>query len=150
MVTEKIRIKDYSRITLSDLHEAIAELYGIGAFSSVSYKLSGGPVYDLELILKQKPMSSLNLGFRFDSEEMAAILLNTTLTHKELRGSRLSLTGRLSMNPYVKLNYSLGNTFLRRFELEYMFKYNNLDIYTKGKKTDNVDYGVHRVNLWRF
>ena len=30
MVTEKIRIKDYSRITLSDLHEAIAELYGIG------------------------------------------------------------------------------------------------------------------------
>ena len=144
---KKIRIKDYSRITLSDLHEAIAELYGIGAFSSVSYKLSGGPVYDLELILKQKSMSSLNLGFRFDSEEMAAILLNTTLTHKELRGSRLSLTGRLSMNPYVKLNYSLGNTFLRRFELEYMFKYNNLDIYTKGKKTDNVDYGVHRVTL---
>ena len=127
---KKIRIKDYSRITLSDLHEAIAELYGIG-----------------ELILKQKSMSSLNLGFRFDSEEMAAILLNTTLTHKELRGSRLSLTGRLSMNPYVKLNYSLGNTFLRRFELEYMFKYNNLDIYTKGKKTDNVDYGVHRVTL---
>ena len=144
---KKIQIKDYSRITLSDLHEAIAELYGIGAFSSVSYKLSGGPVYDLELILKQKPMSSLNLGFRFDSEEMAAILLNTTLTHKDLRGSRLSLTGRLSMNPYVKLNYSLGNTFLRRFELEYMFKYNNLDIYNKGKKTDNVDYGVHRVNL---
>ena len=53
----------------------------------------------------------------------------------------------MSMNPYVKLNYSLGNTFLRRFELEYMFKYNNLDIYTKGKKTDNVDYGVHRVTL---
>lgn len=144
---KKIRIKDYSRITLDDLHEAIAELYGIGAFSSVSYKLSGGPVYDLELILKQKSMSSLNLGFRFDSEEMAAILLNTTITHKDLRGSRLSLTGRLSMNPYVKLNYSLGNTFLRRFELGYMFKYNNLDIYTKGKKTDNVDYGVHRVNL---
>ena len=144
---KKIRIKDYSQITLDDLHEAIAELYGIGAFSSVSYRLSGGPVYDLELILKQKSMSSLNLGFRFDSEEMAAILLNTTLTHKNLRGSRLSLTGRLSMNPYVKLNYSLGNTFLRRFELEYMFKYNNLDIYTKGKKTDNVDYGVHRINL---
>ena len=144
---KKIRIKDYSQITLDDLHEAIAELYGIGAFSSVSYRLSGGPVYDLELILKQKSMSSLNLGFRFDSEEMAAILLNTTLTHKDLRGSRLSLTGRLSMNPYVKLNYSLGNTFLRRFELEYMFKYNNLDIYTKGKKTDNVDYGVHRINL---
>ena len=144
---KKIRIKDFSKITLDDLHEAIAELYGIGAFSSVSYKLSGGPVYDLELILKRKSMSSLNLGFRFDSEEMAAILLNTTLTHKELRGSRLSLTGRLSMNPYVKLNYSLGNTFLRRFELGYMFKYNNLDIYSKGKKTDNVDYAFHQVNL---
>ncbi|WP_065220797.1 MULTISPECIES: patatin-like phospholipase family protein [Butyricimonas] len=144
---KKIRIKDYSRITLNDLHHAIAELYGIGAFSSVSYKLSGGPVYDLELTLKQKPMSSLNLGFRFDSEEMAAILLNTTISHKELRGSRLSLTGRLSMNPYVKLNYSLGNTFLRRFELGYTFKYNNLDIYNKNKKQDNVEYAYHKVEL---
>lgn len=144
---KKIRIKNYSRITLNDLHHAIAELYGIGAFSSVSYKLSGGPVYDLELILKQKPMSSLNLGFRFDSEEMAAILLNTTISHKELRGSRLSLTGRLSMNPYVKLNYSLGNTFLRRFELGYTFKYNNLDIYHKGKKQDNIEYAYHKVEL---
>lgn len=143
----KIRIKDNSNITLDDLHQAIAELYGIGAFSGVSYRLCEGPIYDLELILKEKSMSSLNLGFRFDTEEMAAILLNSTITRKDLRGSRLSLTGRLSMNPYVKLDYALGSSFLWRFTLGYMFKYNDLDFYSKGNKTDNVSFSYHRAEL---
>lgn len=144
----QVRIKDHSLVTRDDLHQAIAELYGIGAFSSVTYRLCGmGPEYELELILRMKSMSSLNLGFRFDTEEMAAILLNSTITHRDLRGSRLSLTGRLSMNPYVKLEYSLGSTFLWRFTLGYTFRYNDIDIYSKGDKTDNVTFSYHQGKL---
>ena len=143
----KIRLKNYTRITTRDIHQAIAELYGTGAFAHVSYRITDAPHYNLELILKEKSMSSLNLGFRFDTEEMAAILLNTTISHRTLRGSRLSLTGRLSKNPYVQLDYSLGNTFLRRFNISYMFKYNDLNIYVKGKKTDNITYTFHRGDL---
>lgn len=107
-------VEENSEITLNDIHREIAILYGTKAFVAVNYRLLGTAPYDLELSLKSNPMSTLNIGFRFDSEDMAAILLNTTLNNRSLRGSQLALTGRLSKNPCVKLEYSLENTFLAR------------------------------------
>lgn len=142
-VRKKAGLRENSSVSMEDLHRAVAVLYGTGAFSYVNYTLSGTRVYDLTLILKEKPMSSLNFGFRFDSQDMAAILLNTTLSHKHLRGFQLSLTGRLSMNPYVRAEYSFGNTFLRKAGLSYMYKYNDLDLYRRGHKQDNVTFSQH-------
>lgn len=146
-VRRKMRIEENSEITLNDIHREIATLYGTKAFVAVNYRLLGTTPYDLELSLKSNPMSTLNIGFRFDSEDMAAILLNTTLNNRSLRGSQLALTGRLSKNPYVKLEYSLENTFLRGFNLAYMFRYNDVDYYRKGKKTNNVTYRYHAGEL---
>jgi NTE family protein len=140
-------VKNGSRVTTKEIHRAIARLYGTGAFARVDFRLVGEPVPDLIFSMESRPASSLNLGFRFDSEEMAAILLNSTLAHRRLRGSRLSLTGRLSVNPYVMLEYSLGNTFLHRFSLSYAFRYNDLSFYFRGRKSDNATYRYHRVGL---
>ncbi|MDR2129992.1 MAG: patatin-like phospholipase family protein [Odoribacteraceae bacterium] len=147
------RVKPGAAITREDIHRAIARLYGTGNFARVDFRLSGDPFPDLIFSMEGKPASSLDVGFRFDSEEMAAILLNTTLARARLRGSRLSLTGRLSVNPYVTLDYSLGNTFLHRLGLSYTFKYNDLSFYNKGIKSDNVSFRYHRAdarfsNLW--
>lgn len=148
-IRRQLGIREFSVITLDDLHKAIAFLYGTGAFSNVSYALNGDQIYDLTLRLKAKPSSSLNLGFRFDSEEMASILLNTTLSHRTLKGSRLSLTGRLNKNPYVLVDYSFGSTFLRKLGVSYMYKYNDINLYDHGSKIDNVTFSYHRgdVNL---
>lgn len=146
-IRKKAGLQEYSMISMKDLYRAIAALYGTGAFSYVNYNLNGTNVYDLTLVLKEKSMNSLNLGFRFDSEEMAAILLNTTITNRHLRGFQLSVTGRLSMNPYVKVEYSLGNTFLRRANLAYMYKYNDIDLYKNGHKADNITFSYHLGQL---
>jgi len=143
----KTRLKNQSRITTDDIHRAIAQLYGTGAFSHVSFRLVGTSPYDLEFSLKEKTTSSLNVGFRFDTEEMAAILLNTTFSYRNLRGSRFSLTGRLSRNPYVELDYSLGNTFLRMFNISCKYAYNDVDLYYKGEKTDNITYSYYKGDL---
>lgn len=146
-IRRQIGLKEYSVITINDLHRAIGVLYGTGAFAHVSYTLKGTTVYDLVLTVKERPTSSLNFGFRFDSEEMASILLNTTLSHRALRGSRLSLTGRLSMNPYVLVDYSFGNTFLRKAGISYMFKYNDINLYDRGEKVDNLTFSYHRGDI---
>ncbi|MDR0544000.1 MAG: patatin-like phospholipase family protein [Odoribacteraceae bacterium] len=134
-------------VTRQAIHGAINRLYGTGAFERVDFTLSGAPVPDLTFRLEGRPASSLNVGFRFDSEEMAAVLLNTTLAHERLRGSRLALTGRLSMNPRVTLDYSLGNTFLHRFHLAYTFKYSDLDFHSRGARSMNVSLRYHRTEL---
>lgn len=146
-VRRKMRIRENSVVTLDDIHREIARLYGTKAFAAVSYRLLGEPPYELELELRAQPMSAVNIGFRFDSEEMAAILLNTTFNNRALRGSRLDLTGRLSKNPYAKVEYSLENTFLRRFNLAYMFRYNDVNYYYRGKKANNVTYRYHMGEL---
>ncbi len=146
-VRRKVRLNEYSVISMDDLHRTIAILYGTGAFSQVNYYLEGTDVYDLFLVVKKKSMSSLNFGFRFDSEDMAAILLNTTLSDRRLRGFQLSLTGRLSMNPYVIVGYSFGNALLRRGMLSYMYKYSDIDLYYRGHKTDNMTFSYHKGEL---
>ncbi len=146
-IRKKVGLQEYSVISRKDLYRAIAALYGTGAFSLVNYHLSGQQVYDLTLVLEEKGMSSLNIGFRFDSEEMAAILVNTTITHRNMRGLQLSVTGRLSMNPYVRLDCSLGNTFLRKTSLTYMYKYNDIDLYRRGHKADNIAFSYHMGGL---
>ena len=146
-ILDKIGIRQNTRISMNELHRAIATLYGTGAFSSVNFELQGTTRYNLILKLQEKDRGSLNFGFRFDSEDMAAILLNTTVSYKKLSGSLISLTGRLSKNPYVRLDYTLGNTFLRRGGLSYMFRYNDFNIYHKGEKTDNVEFSYHMGEL---
>lgn len=141
-------LKEASEITIEGLHQAIAYLYGTGAFSSVNYALNGSDgVYDLTLQLKEKSASSLNFGFRFDSEEMASILLNTVLSHPSLRGSRLSITGRLNKNPYALLDYSFGTTLLRKLGISYMYKYNDINLYERGKRIDNTTFSYHLGEL---
>ena len=146
-IQRQIGIKEFSVITMDDLHKAISFLYGTGAFANVNYALNGDQIYDLTLRLKEKPASSLNLGFRFDSEEMASILLNTTLSHRALRGSRLSITGRLNKNPYVLVDYSFGSNMLRKLGVSYMFKYNDINLYDKKDKVDNITFSYHRGDL---
>ena len=141
------RVKEGERVTRAGIHRAITRLHGTGAFARVDFRLSGEPYPDLVFSMEGKPASSLNVGFRFDSEEMVAILLNATFAYRRQRGSRLSLTGRLSVNPYATLEYSLGNTLLHRFTLSYTFKYNDLSLYYKGQKSDNVSFRYHRVAL---
>ena len=146
-VERRLRLKENSEVTLDDIHRAIAELYGTKAYAAVNYRLLGRPPYDLELTLRPQAGNTLNVGFRFDSEVMAAILLNTTFRQGALRGGQLSLTGRLSRNPYLRVEYSLENTFLRRFNLAYTFQYNDLDYFYRGRKTNNVTYRYHAGDL---
>lgn len=142
-----IRLKENSRITKAGLHRAISILYGTKSFSGVTYRLLGGPVYDLELSLQKSRMNVLNLGFRFDSEEMAAILLNTRFNLAALEGSRFALTARLSKSPYIRVDYFFENPLLRRLNLAYMFRYNDFNIYREGEKINGVTFRYHMGEL---
>lgn len=75
-----------SVITLNDIHRRSQPCTVRKPFRRLNYRLLGNAPYDLELNLKSNPMSAINIGFRFDSEDMAAILLNTTLNYRGFAG----------------------------------------------------------------
>lgn len=148
LVRNMIRIKDNSHISMNRLNGVVEDLRGSGLFENVSFKLYSRGDNKLVFHLEEGSKSSLNVGFRFDSEESAAILLNTNIAFKSFRGSTIDLTARLSSNPYVKVGYGFStNTFLKNMGISYMFRYNDNDIYFKGEKTTNVTFYQHLVDL---
>lgn len=141
-----IGIDEFSIITVTQLHSAISKLQGSGLFSSVQYRLEGQAPYELIFTVKETTHNSLSFGFRFDTEEMAAVLLHATITPRKFGSTYFYVTGRLSTNPYGKIGMETGNEMTRKFALSYMFRNNNLDLYSHGKKDNNMDYDYHVVN----
>ncbi len=88
--------------------------------------------------MDEKQEAMINVGFRFDTEEMASILLNTTLTLRGLQGPRLGLTVRLNENPYIKLDFRSSNILMGRLSLSYMYKSNNYRLYRNGRGINNI------------
>ncbi len=146
-VRRTLRLHENTIVTLNDLNNAVTTLQGMGVFSEVRFQLDGHSPYDLTFHVKESSRNSVSFGFRFDTEEMAAILLNGTLSIRPMGSSLVELTTRLSENPYVNIAYILGNETERRMSLAYMFRYNNLDLYRYGKKYSNFDYSYHLFDL---
>ena len=137
-------LRENSHITLKELHKAMSILVGSNAYSNVNYKLTGEQQQDLVLTAQKKSISSINLGVRFDSEEVIGVLLNATLDYRARNHSRLAFTGRVGGKiSYGRLDYAIERNPLRNLNLAYQFTYNDLDIYRKGNKTFNTSYTHH-------
>lgn len=137
-------LKENSRITLGQLQQSMDILVGTNAYSYVNYKLTGERQEDLVLTLQPKSVSSVNLGARFDSEEIFGILVNATLDYRRGYHSKLAFTGRVGgKTSSARLDYTIKRSLLRNFNLSYQFLYQDLDIYKKGKKTFNTSYTHH-------
>lgn len=136
-----------SKITGNDINNAIDVFYGTGAFKSVSYKLQKTLIGKDRLVLDfvKGPANILAVGARFDSEEAAAILLHLGVHTRDLFGSRLALTGRLSYNAYIKADYSYIFKKIPKINLSYMFKSTDMNIYEKGEFSEYMSYNYNKV-----
>lgn len=86
----------------------------------------------------------MNLGVRFDSEEVIGVLVNATFDHRARNHSKLGFTGRVGgKTSFARLDYAIERNPLRNLNLAYQFTYQDLDIYKKGDKTFNTSYTHH-------
>lgn len=137
-------LRENSRITLHELHHAMSVLIGSNAYSNVDYMLTGEQQQNLVLTAQKKSVSSVNLGVRFDSEEVIGVLVNATFDHRARNHSKLGFTGRVGgKTSFARLDYAIERNPLRNLNLAYQFTYQDLDIYKKGDKTFNTSYTHH-------
>ncbi len=147
MIRKSLRLDEHCRTTKTDLNDAIARLRGSGAFSYVTYTLESGEPHDLHITVNEKQEMAINAGFRFDSEQMASILLNMKLHFRGLLGPMLGVTVKLDNNPYVKLDLNSSGGLFGRVRLSYMYKHNSYRVYSGGRKINSVAFGQNRVDL---
>lgn len=148
MVARKVmKLPESGSIALSQLNHSLSELRGTGAFSDVSFQLGGEEGRDLTIFLKPRAASTFNLGVRFDSQEMAGILLGVDYITNPLTGMSLDLTTRLSSLPYAKVTANFGRSIFGKMGVSYLFRYNDINFFQQGKKQFNADYIQHTVDL---
>lgn len=119
-------------ILKKNINRAIDIYRGTGAFDDITYNISqnghdtlNGKIYDTyELVMNFKPTQPhvLGLGFRYDTEEGAAMLINLNLNGKKFGGSKLNLKGKLSYNPKFNITYSYSLASLINFNLSYNYR----------------------------
>ncbi len=142
-------ITPHSITTRDQLNDAIMKMRGSGSFSYVAYMLDNQPPYNLTIYVTERERAALEVGFRFDSEELAAILVNTSVASIQgnIYSPKIGLTARLSGNPYVKLYLDSGRIGLGSMGVSYMFRHNDFTVYEDGRKNNTATFNVNQINV---
>ncbi len=144
----KVGIKEYSTATQTDIDAAIDALRGLNIFSSVSYTLSSAAPYPLTFTVEEYQSDVINVGARFDSQDLAAVLVNlSNMQHFSTR-HHYSASGRISQNPYFDIEYNYGNLFGPRLGVEYLYRYSDFDRFGKYHKLEALTFHTHSISTF--
>ena len=104
---------------------------------------------EMRLVLKagQKKDIQVNLGVRFDTEEIVALQLNASVPFRSKLPADLDLTLRLGRRIMGRADFALHPMAFSRMTLSYIFRRNELNVYEHGSKDFNITYNQHTVEF---
>ncbi|MBR1504248.1 MAG: patatin-like phospholipase family protein [Prevotella sp.] len=94
--------------------------------------------------------SKLNVGVRFDSEEMVALQANAELPVRTKLPMEFDLTVRLGKRLMARLDWALHPMSFLKPTISYAFHNNDLSFYEYGSQAYNMTYNLHKVELSLF
>ena len=140
-------IEPNSVVTGQDLLRAVNKLMGTSTLTDVQYRLEGDTVHTVVFSVTETHRNTLSAGLRFDTEEMAAILMNMRWASPKMTSSYFDFTARLSKNPYGHVSFIYGNRMQRVFNASFNFKMNDLGLYSRGKRVASLEYTQSTLDL---
>ena len=136
----KTHIAPGETISGPEMDKAMAFIYNTRCFSKATYDVAGTEEegYRLKIHLKPQRVHQAGIGFRFDTEEMASILLGVSLNKRKLFGSKLDFEAELGPNANGWLRYGYTFRNLTRFNVAASMAHTNIDFYDYQQIYDDV------------
>ena len=107
LLKNRLRINVSKKLSRKELDHIVARIYGTQAYEFVTYELLGNEEpFKLVLTCRKGPVHQLGLGVRADTEEIVSVLFNLGFNTHRLYGHAFDITGKISANPYVQMNWS--------------------------------------------
>ena len=139
------------KYTEKELKTAIDKLYAYGMFDLVYYDLSDNSTgKTLNLTTVPKRADSQQIGFKANTHDAAALLLNLTRRDYQDWIGFSSLDVELSANPGIKLMAETIRKDLPVFGMELNVKYQEYKIYEEGEKLFNADLFYSAIKLYTY
>ena len=119
------------------------------SYSNISYNLlqNDDGTYNLNYTLNKKNESRINIGVRFDSEEIASLLINARTTLKSKLPAYISASIRLGKRYGAQLTYGIDTSPLSSLELSYQYLYNDIDYHRLGKRSFTTTFDHHKAEI---
>ena len=137
--------EDFLRTTLNmeipgnfsseEIKTAIDRIYGLGGFDRIYYNLIDTEKgKSLNLNITTKKVFTQNIGFKVNTTDAAAILINTTRKNYKNVFGLLSTSAELSVNPGLSIIAESNKTNLPTIGINIKGKYQNFNIFDNGDK----------------
>ena len=144
----KYRLDKRDSLSMDDLDEIVSAMRVDLYYNDADiYTHQRGDRYDVEIVAKDKKTSQVNLGVRFDTEEMVAMQANAGFMFKSRIPLKADLTLRLGKRIMVRGDLLFTPVAFNRMKLTYLYRHNDLNVYGGGDRSYNVTYNEHQANL---
>ena len=147
-VLKACKLNDSTEISFSQIEEALRLLHDKFLYTDAYYTLSNAEgKYNLTFHTSQRGSSNIGLGARFDTEEMASVLMNADIVLRTEIPTHIGVRARLGEQYYGRLTYTAEPALYHRFLMSYELRHADTDVYHDGKREYNVEYNRHLINL---
>lgn len=148
---DKLKLDIPGNYSGEQIQNAIDLLYGYGSFDLVYYYLTdnvNGKTLHLDITPRKE--FSQRIGFKVNTNDAVALLLNLTRINYEKTVSFLSLSSELSVNPGVSFIAETNKKDLPTLGAEIKSKYQNYRIYEDGDKLSSADLFYSALHIYLY
>lgn len=118
-----------------DIKAGIDQIYGLGGFRQIYYYFENNDEgKTLHLKIKAEKIFTQKIGFKVNTTDAAAILLNRTQRNYGNIFGLFSTSAELSVNPGLDITLETNKNNLPTIGINVKGKYQNINVYDKGKK----------------
>ena len=128
-----------SLLSHKKIEEKIKKIYVLNFFNKINYHIDNDIL--VINIIKRKN-DSFKLGFRYDSETNASLLLNTTVKNIGFNSSKTIFDIKLSENPKLSLNYYVFKGYKTKLGYMLSTSYSGEGVYVYNDKRKEAKYNL--------
>ena len=148
MVCRKCKLREGEEASLAQIELAQSLLRTASIYSNVTYQIrQTAEGNELHFQAEERYEQTANLGVRFDSDEIATMLVNGAWHFDTRIPSLLDVTLRLGKRYGAYVGFETSPTPLRHVGLNYSFLHNDVDVDRNGRRVYNTVFAHHRFEF---
>jgi len=141
IIRGKMYVKGGRVVNRSLIEKDVNMIFGAGGYNCVTYELLGTEEpFHLSIDCQKGPRHQAGVGFRVDTEELVAVMLNLGLNTNSMQGASLDLNTKIGSNPWLNAHFTYDVPKIPTINLDATVKWTDRNSVIMGENRYNISY----------